>query len=125
MARNLQGPLLLLAVLLLSALVAAHAQYSAPTALKNIESRLASNGMGTSLQYMRNCEFNQSLLRSLRARANTMLLVPLDSAWGKLRVKQLSYLRKNPTKMWQVFAYHMLAGYYTADGLAAIPFNRT
>ncbi|CAI5475284.1 unnamed protein product [Closterium sp. Yama58-4] len=120
--RNLQGPLFLLAVLLLSAVVAAHAQYSASGALKNIEYKLGCQGMSTSLQYMRGCGFNISLLKSLPT-TKTTLLVPVNTAWGKLSSTVLAYLNKNPTKMWQVFAYHLLAGRYSAQELAAIPYS--
>ncbi|CAI5523306.1 unnamed protein product, partial [Closterium sp. Naga37s-1] len=66
--------------------------------------------------------FNTTLLKSLPT-MKTTLLVPVNAGWDKVSSKVLAYLRKNPTTMWQLFAYHLLAGRYTAQNLTAIPYN--
>ncbi|GJP38841.1 hypothetical protein CLOM_g11475 [Closterium sp. NIES-68] len=120
--RRLHGPLLLAAVLLLSALVAARAQYSGADALKRIEAALRRNKMTTTITYMRECGFNDTLAGKLPT-ATTTLLLPMNVGWNKLSAATHNLIRKDTKKMWQVFAYHMIAGRYMYKQLAKIPFN--
>ncbi|GJP76931.1 hypothetical protein CLOP_g7376 [Closterium sp. NIES-67] len=120
--RRLHAPLLL-AVLLLSALVAAHAQYSGLNALKRIEAALTRKKMTTTVTYMRECGFNDTLVVRL-PESTTTLLLPMNTGWNKLSAYTRNLLRKDPKKMWQVFAYHMIAGRYMYKQLTRIPYNK-
>ncbi|CAI5466044.1 unnamed protein product [Closterium sp. Yama58-4] len=121
--RRFIGPVLLLAVLLLGALVAARAQYSSANALKQIEAALRRKKMTTTITYMRECGFNNTLVKNLPTSRATLLL-PMNTGWNKLSAYTRNLIRKDPTKMWQVFAYHMLAGRYMYKELVKIPYNK-
>ncbi|CAI5486991.1 unnamed protein product [Closterium sp. Naga37s-1] len=117
------GPVLLLAVLLLGAIVAARAQYSPANALKQIEAALRRKKMTTTITYMRECGFNDTLVAKLPT-SHATLLLPVNTGWNKLSAYTRNLIRKDPAKMWQVFAYHMLAGRYMYKELVKIPYNK-
>ncbi|GJP76930.1 hypothetical protein CLOP_g7375 [Closterium sp. NIES-67] len=112
--------ILVVAVIVLASASSAYAQYSGKFAVRAIENALRKKRLTTAITYLRKSGFNNTLAEKLPKDKMTFL-VPINSAWNKMSSWARGQVRANNTKLWQIFAYHLVAERYTKVQLAWYP----